>query len=41
MTSENMFVMFKSPSLFEHVTDKYDVDWGIELGKGSFGTVYA
>ena len=33
--------MFKSPSLFEHVTDKYDVDWGIELGRGTFGTVYA
>ena len=41
LRSENSCVMFKSPSLFEHVTDKYDVDWGIELGKGTFGTVYA
>ena len=36
-----MCVMFKSLSLFEHVTAKHDVDWEIELGKGTFGTVYA
>ena len=41
LRSENICVMFKSPSLCEHATDKYDVDWGIELGKGTFGAVYA
>jgi hypothetical protein len=39
--SENISVMFKSRALFEHVTDKYDMDWGTNLGNGTFGTVFA